>query len=398
MKKFEYKQDLFYKDIPAGLTYKKLKMSTRLHFLQSKLEKCFFWNLNKPCLIYTGTNHLPLHKITMSKKGRSRLNKTGLIIFLYEPMCFYDSNTRHNRNFYSEFSFWNKKLKSDELDSIGFFLLENNLKNVQIKTCDYDGFNLLSDYYRHLDIKTNDLFLKSISVKKSINFNNDFQKKFWCGNGRYTQHRHLIMSFLTKFEGNYSWYFKCGFNALEDNTWIHHSLLNKKYTDNIINGNTILNNKLFYLDKARPIEQVEVNGVHIPPELWPNSNLKESYQDCFLAIVNETRFAQPFANISEKTLQAIFVGKPFILVAPPKSLEYIKKLGFKTFSEYWDESYDDEANPTLRIQKIFDLIEFINSIPLQELRNMYQSMQEILLHNIQTAEQLKFNKEDILPL
>jgi len=396
--KFEYKQDLFYKDIPLGLVYKKLKMTTRLGFLEQDLNKCFFWSLDTPCFVYTGLNHLPLNKITVTPKGRSRLNKHGLTIFLYEPMCFYEKNTVHNRNFYSEFPFWNKKLRSDELDSIGTFLLHNSLTNVKIKTCDYDAYNLLSDHYQNLDIKTNDLFLKSINVQKYKTNVVDFNKKFWCGNGRYTQHRHIIMSFLSKFQGNFSWYFNCDFNALEDTTWLHHSLLSRNYTSDIIDGNYTLNNNLFYLDKQRPIEKTKLNGVHIPENLLQNKTLVKSYEDCFLAIVNETRFAQPFANISEKTLQAIFARKPFVLVAPPKSLEYVKKLGFQTFDTYWDESYDEEVNPTLRIQKILDLIEFINSMSLQELRNIYKSMSKILDHNIKTAEKLKFTKDDILPL
>jgi hypothetical protein len=97
--------------------------------------------------------------------------------------------------------------------------------------------------------------------------------------------------------------------------------------------------------------------------------------------VTETRFAQPTANYSEKVYNAIFYKKPFILVAPPKTLQYMKEEGFRTFSDFWDESYDDIEIHQDRLFTIFNLIDQLNKKPIDELRNIYRQMIPILEHN-----------------
>ena len=100
-----------------------------------------------------------------------------------------------------------------------------------------------------------------------------------------------------------------------------------------------------------------------------------------MCIINETRFAQPTGNFSEKTIDAINYRKPFILVAPPKTLEYLKKFGFKTFDKYWSEDYDQIENHTDRMVEIFRIIDFINSKKLDELNDIYRDMLDVLDHN-----------------
>ena len=43
---------------------------------------------------------------------------------------------------------------------------------------------------------------------------------------------------------------------------------------------------------------------------------------------------------------------PFFVVGNPHTLKKIKRLGFKTFSMLWDESYDNELDLNTRIEKI----------------------------------------------
>ena len=47
---------------------------------------------------------------------------------------------------------------------------------------------------------------------------------------------------------------------------------------------------------------------------------------------------------------------PFVLISRPNSLEYLKIIGFKTFSDFWDESYDTIVDDFERMNKIYDLI------------------------------------------
>ena len=55
-------------------------------------------------------------------------------------------------------------------------------------------------------------------------------------------------------------------------------------------------------------------------------------------------------------------------------------MGFKTFSEFWDESYDGHEGRD-RFVKILELIDSLANKSTTELEQMYQGMQDILDHN-----------------
>jgi hypothetical protein len=110
--------------------------------------------------------------------------------------------------------------------------------------------------------------------------------------------------------------------------------------------------------------------------------------------VTESRFAQPTSNYSEKAYQAMFYRKPFIMVAPPHTLEYMKTHGFQTFSEFWDESYDTETNHEKRLLMIFELIDYINGKSIEELRVMYEQMMPIIEHNFKLTNAIINNPDN----
>ena len=124
------------------------------------------------------------------------------------------------------------------------------------------------------------------------------------------------------------------------------------------------------------------HGVYIPAVHDLRSHkFFESYDKSFVAIVAETRYAQPTANVSEKLLTCISSKTPFILLAPPYSLEYIRSLGFKTFSKFWSEEYDTIEDPTLRLRKIFNLIDEIARMDLSQLEKIHLEMVDVLEYN-----------------
>jgi hypothetical protein len=64
---------------------------------------------------------------------------------------------------------------------------------------------------------------------------------------------------------------------------------------------------------------------------------------------------------TEKIFKCLLAGMPFVLVSTPYFLKYLKELGFYTYGELWDESYDDELDHTKRIDKIVDLCNNLDS-------------------------------------
>ena len=116
--------------------------------------------------------------------------------------------------------------------------------------------------------------------------------------------------------------------------------------------------------------------------------LAQFYRDIFVDIVTETRFAQSCANYSEKVLQPIQYMKPFILLAPPHCLKYLKESGYQTFDQFWDESYDTIEDHGERLKTILELIKSILDKPISELHTLYDQMLPILEHNRKTYLEL----------
>ena len=65
------------------------------------------------------------------------------------------------------------------------------------------------------------------------------------------------------------------------------------------------------------------------------------YNQAYVNLIVETdaKFNHTFF-LTEKTIKVLSCGMPFIILSTPKFLENLKKLGFKTYSSLWDESYD----------------------------------------------------------
>ena len=79
---------------------------------------------------------------------------------------------------------------------------------------------------------------------------------------------------------------------------------------------------------------------------------------------------------------------PFIIQGPKNYYTNLRKLGFKTFQNFWDEGFGEDAHdyqPDCIIQIIHDLAQKSNL----ELATIYQNMQSILDHNFQVFMQLK---------
>jgi hypothetical protein len=63
----------------------------------------------------------------------------------------------------------------------------------------------------------------------------------------------------------------------------------------------------------------------------------------------------------------------------------MKEAGYKTFDKWWDESYDEEENHMLRLKKIVDIIDWIETLSYDRLFEIYQDMLPILEYNLRVA-------------
>lgn len=367
----QYRQGLFWKNFDVE--------PNNLGFIghQIEINYRFLKDLRDPFFVFTGVGDINFPFIP----------DDDFTIYLYEPLTFYVPGIKPNMGFYHEPTPDQYDiLRALELDSIEKIQLN---QNITVKCCDYKVAEHLGKRYPTLNLECDDIFVRSLShhahnckayVKR--------QKKFICPNWRYTQHRHLVMNFLANKDGNYSWHFNMKGN-LDGDVWVDYTQLDEHIRNQVVEGEKLLRKNEYSLDKTDATIGYEREG----NTAWPNGHygitdrFVYNYRQCFVAVVNETRYSQLTGNFSEKLIDAIKCETPFVLVAPPKTLEYVRSLGFATFNKFWDESYDDEIDPMKRMNKILNVLNDINDH--ENIEELYYNMRGEIAHNLEHVKTLK---------
>jgi hypothetical protein len=84
--------------------------------------------------------------------------------------------------------------------------------------------------------------------------------------------------------------------------------------------------------------------------------------DAFWHIVTETVFYYDKLHLTEKIFKPIVSKQPFMLLAAPGNLEYLRSYGFKTFEGIIDESYDTIEDNDARIDAVVKQIKWYCSL------------------------------------
>ena len=102
------------------------------------------------------------------------------------------------------------------------------------------------------------------------------------------------------------------------------------------------------------------------------------YQDTVASIVSETNDNNTDVFMTEKVWKPILMEQIFVVHGNYQYLKKLKELGFKTFENIIDESYDNEKDRNLRIEK---LVGAIRSITDRSHVDLYSETIEIRKHN-----------------
>jgi len=84
------------------------------------------------------------------------------------------------------------------------------------------------------------------------------------------------------------------------------------------------------------------------------------YLTSYFSIFGETIFDGddiPSIKFTTKVWMSMTILHPFFLLGQAKTLSYLRSVGFKTFEDFWDESYDDEFDNEIRFKKFCKAIE-----------------------------------------
>jgi len=84
---------------------------------------------------------------------------------------------------------------------------------------------------------------------------------------------------------------------------------------------------------------------------------------------------------TEKTAKCLVAGKPFILLGTSGQLTELKRMGFKTFDPWIDESYDNEPNADKRFDMIKSELRRIASLSNIDQQKMLLEINTVADHN-----------------
>lgn len=376
--------------------------SIELNLLYQQMLDNFLKNINRSHIVVMLPGRLQFFKnlsTNISSILKKIIDNNGLDIHLFDiPSLYHKDRPTENILYYNFEDNDVDNILCHEFESISLFVKNNNLKNVNVY-CNAHNIKKFSYKYPNLNLYCTPI---GWQYPTTWNFNFiepdslDIKKHFWCGNWKYTEHRHIVSAFFGNClqNTNLSWFYNKNIEYLESRLWF--DIKTFKHNDLLVSGNKIL-------EDNSPIVMDDVVNNTLTPHSKDIPNIDHSiiptdyYNESFCAVVTETRFAQPFAALTEKTMQAIIHARPFIMVAPPFTLKYAKDMGWKSFDKWFDESYDNETNHQKRLEKILDLLLHINSLPINDLRSMYNDMTPTLLHNQKQLRNLQkiFKKNNI---
>lgn len=142
---------------------------------------------------------------------------------------------------------------------------------------------------------------------------------------------------------------------------------------------------LQHTDTSQSIFQHE--GSYYPIQVPANLNLINFYHDIFVDIVSEPNIMGQNFLVTEKLWRCIVARRPFIVLGTGSYLYNLRKLGFRTFGQWWSEDYDGQIGQT-RIGMMIKVMDEIAQWNKEKIADVLKEMQPILKHNYEGFMQL----------
>jgi hypothetical protein len=207
----------------------------------------------------------------------------------------------------------------------------------------------------------------------------------------------------TKWSGGVSWFWFYMYNKHHGKTYeFNHDT--KKF-DFLYLNKTMRGHRQKLFDSVETLMENSIytnwhKGIKLPAEYelpWAQNYPKygkdqdiyeKPYNDTKYSLVSETNDIDNEVFITEKIWKPIIAQQVFIVHGNYLYLQKLREIGFKTFSNHFDESYDLERNKDKRIDNIVNTCRDLLSRNWQDI---YLQTQSLRKHN----HDLFFNKEKL---
>jgi hypothetical protein len=179
-------------------------------------------------------------------------------------------------------------------------------------------------------------------------------KRFDCLLGRTRKHRDIVAGFYKNSKYKDMFYYTYFGDDIQQGSW-DIDLDQHKMTSDTIN----------YCGS-----NVNISAI-LPLDIYN--------QTCY-SIVAESSCVNDHSHFTEKVAKPLMCQRPFVVFAGQHYLRNLRSLGFRTFGDVIDESYDLESCHDTRLHLAWQQVEWLCQ---QDPREILASLQHTLLHNAQ---------------
>ena len=207
-----------------------------------------------------------------------------------------------------------------------------------------------------------------------------------------------------KWTGGTSWFWFYMYNKHKDSKFnFDHS--NKKYDFLYLNKQPrdhrvklykklldkgVLENSLYtnWPNRKLPPEY-ELPWAQNYPSLGKDQDIFEKpYNDTACSIVSETNDNDHEVFMTEKIWKPIMAQHVFIVHGNYLYLQKLKEMGFKTFNNYFEEAYDLDRDPNIRVDTIVDVCDRLRDAPWQDIYLQSQALRKYNFNHFFNQEKL----------
>lgn len=206
----------------------------------------------------------------------------------------------------------------------------------------------------------------------TIDYNTEIvpEKLLLCFNRRMHTHRRLLAIMLNKEGLVDRSYYSMGRHDPEYTPFKFES-----YIEDILPSSLTMDDVQKMVDKL----PLNVDNITFPLDMCKPGE-KSYYENSLLSLVTETTFDKDTIRMTEKIGKVIARKHPFIIAGAKGTLSKLHELGFKTFSDFWDESYDN-LEPNDRMLKIVEICKEISTWDDNKILEFKRNAKPILEHN-----------------
>jgi hypothetical protein len=124
-----------------------------------------------------------------------------------------------------------------------------------------------------------------------------------------------------------------------------------------------------------------IDGVIVPAQ----------YLNTWFTLVSETVFEYPASFRTEKFYKPVLATHPFVVCANRGFYRDLKNLGFQTYNQWLDESFDNIEDGEKRMKR---LVEVVDWLVKQDLKKFWDETRDTCLYNLRHAFELHSSQRD----